>query len=262
MLKALLLLLLLANALLLAANLGVLPPLAGLGAAQREPERVQRQQQPELLQLLPAEAASAALREAAASAAESRASVCLEAGPFAGADAETAERALREAGIAGTAWQAIRAEGNGDYLIYMGRYTDRELLLKKLEQVQRLRLEVEELREPAELRPGLSLGRYASQAAADAALARMAQRGLRSAKVVELAKPQSQTLLRLPAADGVLRARLAGLALPKGSHFAPCGVEGAAAAASAAARADQADQADRAASAPAAPATQASSASR
>ena len=237
MLKALLLLLLLANALLLATNLGVLPPLAALGAAQREPERLQRQVQPELLQLLPAEAASAALREAATSAAESRASVCLEAGPFAGADAETAERLLREAGIAGTAWQAIRAEGNGAYLIYMGRYTDRELLQKKLEQVKRLRLEVEELREPSELRPGLSLGRFASQAAADAALARMAQHGLRSAKVVTLDKPHSQTLLRLPAADSALRARLAGLVLPKGGRFVPCGAEVADAAAASAPRA-------------------------
>ena len=252
MLKALLLLLLLANALLLAANLGVLPPLAGLGAAQREPERLQRQQLPELLQLLPAAAASAALRDAAASAAESRVGVCLEAGPFAAADAEATERLLREAGIAGTAWQAIRSEGNGAYLIYLGSYTDRELLLKKLEQVKRLRLDVEELSDHAELRPGLSLGRFASQAAADAALARMAQHGLRTAKVVTLDKPQSQTLLRLAAVDSTLRARLAGLALPKGSRFEPCGAEVADAAASSAA------SAARAASAPAAPASSAS----
>ncbi len=246
MLRALLLLLLLANALLLAANLNLLPPLAGLGAAQREPERLQRQQQPELLQVLPAEAASAALRAAAASATEARATVCLEAGPFAGADAEAAERGLREAGIAGTAWQTIRAEGNGDYLIYMGRYTDRELLLKKLEQVKRLRLDVEELRDPAELRPGLGLGRYGSQAAAETALARMVQRGLRSAKVVVLAKPQSQTLLRLPAADGVLRETLAKLVLPKGGQFTACTPDGETPAAAAAA--STADAASAAAS--------------
>lgn len=236
MLRALLLLLLLANALLLAANLNLLPTLAGLGAAQREPERLQRQQQPELLQVLPAAAASAALRAAAASATEARATVCLEAGPFVGADVEAAERGLREAGIAGTAWQAIRAEGNGVFLIYMGRYTERELLLKKLEQVKRLRLDVDELRDaPAELRPGLSLGRFGNQAAAEAALARMVQRGLRSAKVVMLAKPQSQTLLRLPAADGTLREALAKLALPQGGQFSACPSDGEAPAAAAAA---------------------------
>ena len=234
MLRALLLLLLLANALLLAANLGVLPPLADLGAAQREPERLQRQHQPELLQLLSADAASAALREAAASAAETRAGVCLEAGPFAGADAQAAERLLREAGIADSAWQAIRSEGEAAYLIYMGRYTDRDQLQKKLEQVKRLRLDVEELRDHAELRPGLSLGRFTSRAGADAALARMAQRGLRNAKVVTLDKPQSQTLLRLAAVDSTLRARLAGLAWPKGGNVASCGAEAAAAGASAA----------------------------
>ena len=248
MLKALLLLLLLANALLLAANLGVLQPLAGLGAAQREPERLQRQQLPELLQLLPAAAASAALRDAAASAAESRVGVCLEAGPFAAADAEATERLLREAGIADAAWHVISAEGNGAYLIYMGRYTDRELLQKKLEQVKRLRLEVEELRDHVELRPGLSLGRYPSQAAADAALARMVQRGLRSARVVTLDKTHGLTLLRLPAADGALRSRLAGLALPQGGSFVPCSGDGAAVAASA----------PRAASAAPAPASRAS----
>lgn len=235
MLKTLALLLLLANALLLAAWTGVLEPLTrhGLAAPQREPERLQRQLNPEWVTVLPAEAASAAIREAAASAAAARVTHCLQAGPFANGEAEPAERMLREAGLAASAWQAVRVDGGAAYMIYMGRYPDRETLLRKIEQVKRMRLEFEDLRDNAELRQGLSLGRFDNKAAADAALARMALRGLHTGKVVALPKPPPRTLLRVPAADAALRARLAALHLPSGPGFVPCAADTAAAAASA-----------------------------
>ncbi len=235
MLKTLALLLLLANALLLAALTGVLDPLTrnSLSVPQREPERLQRQLNPEWVTVLPAEAASAALREAAASAAAARITHCLEAGPFANGEVEQAERTLREAGLAAGAWQALRADGGAAFMIYMGRYPDRETLQRKIEQVKRMRLEIEDLRDNAELRQGLSLGRFDSKAAADAALARMELRGLHTGKVITLPKPPPRTLLRVPAADAALRARLVALQLPSGPGFAPCAADAAAAVASA-----------------------------
>ena len=44
-----------------------------------------------------------------------------------------------------------------------------------------MKLDAEELRGMPELQPGLSLGRFDSKPAADAALARMVQRGVRTA---------------------------------------------------------------------------------
>jgi len=224
MLRTLLWVLGIANVLLLVAHLGAFEGLAGgLGqTTQREPERLQRQVHPEWVQVLPAPAASAALAAADAAASAARATHCLQAGPFANGEAEVAERTLRDAGIAPAAWQAIRTEAPGAYMVYMGRYGDRELLQRKRDEVRRMRLEVEELRSPPELVPGLSLGRFDGKPAADAALARMVQRGVRTARVIMLRAPQNQTLIRLPAADGTLRARLAGLRLPSGPGFAGC----------------------------------------
>ncbi|MES2717916.1 MAG: hypothetical protein V4795_19265 [Pseudomonadota bacterium] len=246
MLRTLALVLLLANALLLAALSGAFD--SG-GDSAREPERLQRQHQPGLVRILGPQAASAALdaaSQAAAAASNALATSCLEAGPFSAADAGSAERSLREAGLPADGWQVRRQDDAGAFMVYMGRYADRETLQRKLAEVRRLKLEPEDLRDAPELQPGISLGRFDSQDSANAAMAQMAQRGLRTARVITLRQAQSQTVLRVPAADAALRARLAGLQLPSGPGFLPC-VAGEAAASPAAGAAS-------AAAAPAAPA--------
>lgn len=234
MLRLLALLLLVGNALLLAAQFGLFDRLTGAGSTQppqREPERLQRQVNPEVVHILSPQAASAALGAAAASAAQSTAAAsraaalsCLEAGPFGGADADTAERTLREAGLAPGSWLALKTEQPGAFMVYMGRYGDHDALQRKLDEIKRMKLAVEELRNAPPLQPGLSLGRFDQKADADAALARMVQRGVRTARVITLRQPQSQTLLRVPAADAAARARLAGLRLPSGPGFVECAV--------------------------------------
>jgi hypothetical protein len=61
------------------------------------------------------------------------------------------------------------------------------------------------------LRPGLSLGVFETQAAADAALAALTQRGVRTARVLPERAEVRGLLLRLPAADEALRAKVAAL---------------------------------------------------
>jgi hypothetical protein len=236
MLRSLALLLLLANALLLAALAGLFDGVGG--TKEREPERLQRQHQPGLVTILGPQAASAALvaasAQAAAASGADAALACMEAGPFSAADAATAERTLREAGLAAGAWQVQRSDDSGAFMVYMGRYADRETLQRKLAELKRLKLDGEDLRSPPELQPGISLGRFDSQDSANAAMAQMAQRGLRTARVIVLRQAQSRTVLRVPAADALLRARLAGLQLPSGPGFLPCAAPAAAPAASAA----------------------------
>ena len=228
MLRTLSLVLLLANVLLLAALSGVFDP-AGNQLGEREPERLQRQHRPGLVRVLDPQAASAALAAAsaastqvAAAASSAQDLACLEAGPFSATDAAAAERTLREAGLAPSAWQAQRRDSGAAFMIYMGRYADRETLQRKLAELKRLKLDGEDLQHMPELQPGISLGRFDNQDSASAAMAQMAQRGLRTARVITLRQAQSQTLLRLPAADATLRARLAGLQLPNGPGFLPC----------------------------------------
>jgi hypothetical protein len=251
--------------LLLAALTGAFDGAAGPG--EREPERLQRQHQPGLVRILPPQAASAALAAAsaqAAAASSAQALACLEAGPFSATDAEAAERTLREAGLAAGSWQAQRQDDPGAFMIYMGRYADRDMLQRKLAELKRLKLDGEDLRGAPELQPGISLGRFDSLDDANAALARMAQRGLRTARVITLRQAQSQTVLRVPAADAALRARLAGLQLPSGPGFLPCAAAAAAPAAGAASQAAAASAAasDSRTTAPALPVPASAAASR
>jgi len=258
MLRSLALVLLLANALLLAALSGVLD--TGVDS-EREPERLQRQQQTDLVRILSPQATSAALeaasaasaassQAAAAAASSAMATVCLEAGPFSAADAAAAERSLHEAGLAPGSWQVQRQDDGGAFMIYMGRYADRETLLRKLAELKRMKLNAEDLHSAPALQPGINLGHFDNLAAANAAMAQMAQRGVRTARVITLRQAQSQTVLRVPAADASQRARLAGLQLPSGPGFMPCAA-GVAAATGSAAPASAAAAASAAAPAPA-----------
>lgn len=229
MLRILALVLLVGNALLLAAQFGLFDRLTGGQPPQREPERLQRQVDPQAVHILSPQAASAALTAAAASAAQTaaaasqaRTQACLEAGPFGAGEAAVAERTLRDAGLPPGSWQALTTEDSGAFMVYMGRYADRDTLQRKLDELKRMKLDAEELRGKADLQPGLNLGRFDQRAEADAALGKMAQRGVRSARVVTLRPAQSQTLLRLPAADAATQARLAGLSMPSGPGFVAC----------------------------------------
>ena len=243
MLRVLALVLLLANALLLAAQWGGFDALTGgtsaqaRAAQQREPERLQRQVAPDAVHILSPQAASAALGAAAASAAQAAAAAsaaaaarCLEAGPFSGTELAVAERSLRDAGlVAGTAagnWAYRKTDDSGVFMVYMGRYLDRDLLQRKHDELKRMKLDAEDLHGLPDLQPGLSLGRFESKPAADAALARMVLRGVRTARIITLRPAQELALLRVPVADAATRARLAGLRLPSGLGFVACaGVE-------------------------------------
>ena len=231
--RLLVVLLLLANALLLALNLGVLDPLLGKTAGDREPERLARQVNPQWLTVLPPAAASAALAAAASAQAASAAAAdlaCVVAGPCAGPDTDLAERQFAGLALPASVGQLERGARGGSYLVYMGRYADEASLQRKLEELKRLRVEAEPIRastagSPAvsqDLLPGLVLGRAETAAAASAALADLHQRGVRTARVLTLRAATPLLVLRLPAADATLRERLRNLAWPSGLSFGPC----------------------------------------
>jgi hypothetical protein len=140
------------------------------------------------------------------------------------AELPAAERALRGATLPPGAWTtAVRIERKGSFMIYMGRYGDHEAVLRKRDELARLKVFAEELRNAPELQPGLTLGGFDDRATADAELARLVQRGLRTARVITITPPVTVTVLRVPAADAALRARLAGLQLPPGGlKFVDC----------------------------------------
>jgi hypothetical protein len=221
----------------------------------RDPARLARQVRPEAVRLLqPAagrEAARAALPAAplpgaapsapldatpletasapapasmpvAASADEPR--LCLEAGPMATSAVADAVRELTRAGVPPGGWVDVRRELPGRWIIYMGRFAERDLLQRKREELERLDLTARELKSPAELAPGLALGEFGDQADAQARLDRLQARGVRTARVLQLPSAGAEHRLRVERAERAAAEKLAALAPRNGRpRWQPCG---------------------------------------
>jgi len=213
MLRATVALLVVANLLFFAWTRGWIgtPPSHG----EREPERLQQQVRPELVKLYAGPKAS--------SAAAANALVCLEAGPFSEADAGVAEAALLAAGVPANAYARRQVEQPPVFLVYMGRFADAPAQRAKEDELRRLKLAFDEVRTPPELAPGLALSRHDSRESADTALIALAQRGVRSARVVALPAAPAQHWLRAERVDNTLRARIVALRQPViAASFGPC----------------------------------------
>ncbi len=238
MLRALVALLLLANIGFFAWTQGSLDSVVGVRAAgDREPERLARQVRPETVKILPPNAASSATSSAAsataafaasaaasaaAAAAEPPPTACLEAGPFAPAQIAAAEAAVQAAVPRGQ-WSTARSEQPGSWIVYMGRFANREAQAKKEDELKRLKFAYEEVTAVPNLEPGISLGRYAERALADKALAEFATHGVRTARVVEFRASSTLQFFRVEHAELALASRLGTLKVDAlGKGFMPC----------------------------------------
>ena len=255
MLKWLVLALLAANLAFFGWTQGWLDDVVGVRAiGDRDPGRLARQVRPESVVILTPEAVAAAASAASAAASSASVSVgttvgntatttattnasstatstCLEAGPFTSPELTAAEAALTNLMPAG-AWSRVAVDVPGIWVVYMGPYALADMRSKKEAEVRRRGLKYEAFTLPpnlsaeqrktlaAQLIPGLSLGRYASLNAADAALADFGVSGIQSARVVEVLQPYSAQNLRVAKAEPALAARLTGL-IGKASLYKP-----------------------------------------
>jgi hypothetical protein len=224
MLRALLLLLVVANVLFFAWTRGALAPAwPPPGYGDREPERLAAQVRPDSVVVVrPAFSGPAAVASAPAAR-----PVCLEAGPLGDAEIGPAIDALKDAGLPEGSWQREQVEGTGTWAVYFGPFADADALRAKEQELSRLQLALQPATAPPELVPGLMLAPVADRAAAGAALAALVQRGVRTAKVVALPAPPLQHWLRVPQADAELQARLLALRSPAlagvpGAGFIAC----------------------------------------
>jgi hypothetical protein len=218
MLRALVLLLTLANVGYWAWSQGLLASYGWAPAATSEPQRLQQQLRPEALQLLdsgvaaPADAPESAASEPTptpvlgpTSEATATATECLQAGLFTDAQAQALRTGLQS--LPTGSWALERKVTPGRWIVYMGPYASDELLTKKRDELRRLGVRLEPLVNPA-LAPGLSLGHFNTRPEAEAELDRVAQRGVRTARVVAERPETSGQRLTLAAVDAPLRAQL------------------------------------------------------
>ena len=141
---------------------GWLDDVVGVRAGgDREPERLARQVRPELDR--------ACCRRSAAASAAGRAGrpasrpARSRADEIGGAEPRCRPRCRPPAQLAPT----VKAEQPGQWIVYMGKYPNREALQKKVEELKRRNVEYDEVRSPPALDGGLSLGRFDDRAGAE-----------------------------------------------------------------------------------------------
>ena len=78
-------------------------------------------------------------------------------------------------------WRIDEVTSGGRWVVYMGRYND-DLMGRKKDELRELKVEFRTLTDPP-LGPGLALGTYSSEAAAEQGLKDVARKGVRSARV-------------------------------------------------------------------------------
>ena len=202
MLRLIVLLLLLANAGYYAWSHGLLLAWGTGPSQQSEPQRVQQQVRPEAVKVLsPAE-----LKQAETVAAQApRQPECLQSATLDPTQITPLHTVL-DSWPAGS-WSLDAVTEPPRWIIYMGKYPGVEQLAHKRAELRQLGISFDAPGNP-DLEPGLSLGAFPTEAAATAQLATLAERGVRTARVVQERPEQKGQRLQLPAVDDSLRPRL------------------------------------------------------
>jgi hypothetical protein len=218
MLRLFVLILILVNGVYFAWSEGMLRP-AGFGPAQQqEPQRLSQQIKPDAVRVLTPQEFKRIEGQMQADLVPKE---CLQAGPFDDAQAGVLRHALESALPPGT-WQLDSVRVAARWIVYMGKFANAEGLAKKREELSAMRLVAQSLSNP-ELEIGLSLGGFDTQVAANAELAKLNLRGIRTAKVVLEHPEGQQTQLKLPAVTSELKPRLGDLKVAlAGKALRPC----------------------------------------
>ena len=216
MLRWVIVLLVLANAGYYAWSHGHMATLGFAPSEQREPERIKAQLKPETMRLLNAPeprkeptstSAAAPAENLAETPAENEAAPvevvadtlpmpapatplgepvlpptsCWYANGLLPTQVEPLETQLFELALPKGSWRIEEVRSGGRWVVYMGRYYD-ENMAKKKEELKELKVEFRTLTDPP-LGPGLALGTFTTEAAAEQGLSNVARKGVRSARV-------------------------------------------------------------------------------
>ena len=224
MLRLTVLALVLANAGYYAYSQGLLAAYGFAPATQSEPQRLTQQITPEALRILnPQETTQLdSARTPTQAIASASATECLQVGMF----NEEQTMVLREKLVSTLpqgSWVIESALVPARWLVYMGKYSSDEAVVKKKAQLRGLGVSFEALNNNA-LEPGLSLGSFKTQPEAEAELNRIAQKGVKTAKVMQERAELRGQRLRLPTVNAALRSQLDAIK-PQlaGKVFAVCG---------------------------------------
>ncbi len=200
MLRAVTLVLLMANLAYYAWTQGYLADLGLAPVVQREPERLKAQVQPDMLRLLNGVDNGAADKAVASPVAGALAQPdvgCWQADGFTPDQAQALRTTMTGLGLEESLWEFTEVRASGRWIVYMGRYSE-EQIKKKKEELRELKIEFREVSPPG-LGPGLALGTFPNEAAVAQGLKDLTRKGVRTARIA-MERPEVVTMsLKLPA---------------------------------------------------------------
>lgn len=132
---------------------------------------------------------------------------CLQAGPFDAAQIESVRGALTV--LPAGSWHIDAPPPGGRWMVYLGDFADAAAVGARRAELRARGIDTD--RPGAALEPGLSLGRFASEQAAERARAELERKGVPGARVVQERRDAPTYLLRLPQADAALRQQVSEL---------------------------------------------------
>ena len=208
MLRLLVLLLVLANLGYYAYSQGLLAAYGFAPTSQTEPQRMAQQIKPEALRILNPQQGSQleSATPPVQAVANASATECLQVGMF----NEEQTMVLRDRLVSTLppgSWVIESAVVPARWLVYMGKYNSGDLVIKKKAELRALGVSFDALNNTS-LEPGLSLGNFKTQPEAEAGLARITGKGVKTAKVIQERAEQRGQRLKLPGVDAGLRGQL------------------------------------------------------
>jgi hypothetical protein len=135
---------------------------------------------------------------------------CWQASVFNETQADTLRAALTLLDLPSGSWTFTESRSGGRWIVYMGRYDNDEQLNRKKAELRDIRVSFREVSAPG-LSPGLALGTYSSEAAAEQALKDAARQGVRTAQVAQERAESRNFTLRLPSVTATQRSAVANL---------------------------------------------------
>lgn len=204
MLRLTVLILILLNGLYFVWSEGLLRGLGYGPTQQTEPHRLEQQIKPELIRILsPEESRQLDLPARPAA----KPTECLQTGRLNATVSAKLKAALEGSSWPAGSWRLEPVIVPERWIVYMGKFPSAEFQARKRGELLALNVKLQPL-SLTSLQPGLSLGSFETQSAAQDGLKELIARGVRSAKVVQERPEERGDILRLPAVNEVLRAQL------------------------------------------------------
>lgn len=144
---------------------------------------------------------------------------CLVAGSF---DAKQVEALrLQLAKLPEGSWRLDSSTSAGRWMVYVGKFNSQEALDTRRDELRALDVSTDRAR-IASLEPGISLGRFSSEEAAERHLATVGKKGVSGAKVV-VERPETVSYnLRLPKLDAATKKRVQSWHVMDGKELRSC----------------------------------------